>query len=109
MSLSSLESGRNLPAPESPSAEIQGRVTSRDSVVFGGRLSRPQHLELLSQLERCCSRYGRNCSMRASIVLPLAMLALAGCVSVERSPPPTTTVVAPAPAPVDTTTTTIRR
>jgi hypothetical protein len=47
--------------------------------------------------------------MRTFIFLPLAMIALAGCVSVERSPPPTTTVVAPVPAPVDTTTTTIRR
>jgi hypothetical protein len=50
--------------------------------------------------------------MRACIVLPLALMALAGCISVERSPPPTTTVVAPAPAPappVTTETTTIRR
>jgi hypothetical protein len=55
--------------------------------------------------------------MRYSLVLPAALLALSGCVSVERAPEraSTTTVVAPAPATyvapttTDTTTTTTKR
>ena len=57
-------------------------------------------------------RYGVKRSCAPASYLPLALMALAGCISVERSPPPTTTVVAPAPAPappVTTETTTIRR
>jgi integrase len=39
MCLSSRESNEHLPAPESPSPQIPGTVNSRDSVVFGRRLS----------------------------------------------------------------------
>jgi hypothetical protein len=51
--------------------------------------------------------------MRFSLLLPAALLALSGCVSVNRAPEPTTTTVVtpvpPAPVTTDTTTTTTKR
>ena len=57
--------------------------------------------------------------MRISMFVPIALLAVSGCISVNRTAPPATTtyvtpqpttaVVAPAPVPDTDTTTTIRR